>query len=111
MCDYENGKIYKIVNDVDDEIYIGSTTQPLCRRFGDHKSNSKSKPNRTLYKKMNKHGAENFRIILVENYPCKSVEELRSREEYWRNELKASLNMVSCNTGLTGKRTFEERVQ
>ena len=41
MCDYENGKIYKIVNDVDDDIYIGSTTQPLCKRFGDHKAMSK----------------------------------------------------------------------
>jgi len=25
MPDYQNGKVYKIVNDVDDEEYVGST--------------------------------------------------------------------------------------
>lgn len=29
-------KIYKIVNNIDKRIYIGSTIQPLYKRFGDH---------------------------------------------------------------------------
>ena len=29
MNRYNNGKIYKLVNDVDDEIYVGSTTGTL----------------------------------------------------------------------------------
>jgi hypothetical protein len=37
MPDYENGKIYKLVNEVDDEIYIGSTTVRLCNRKSKHK--------------------------------------------------------------------------
>ena len=38
--DYSNGKIYKIVTDVDNEIYVGSTTQPLSKRMQWHRGNS-----------------------------------------------------------------------
>ena len=31
--DFSKGKIYCIRNNIDDEIYIGSTTQPLSKRF------------------------------------------------------------------------------
>ena len=39
--DYKNGKIYKIVSDLTDKIYIGSTTQPLYKRHSKHKGNYK----------------------------------------------------------------------
>ena len=44
MPDYSKGKIYTIrcFND-DTKIYVGSTTQTLSKRFGDHKSHSKDK--------------------------------------------------------------------
>ena len=31
--EYENGNIYKIINDIDDMVYSGSTTQNTCQRF------------------------------------------------------------------------------
>ena len=38
--DYQNGKIYKIVSNQTDKIYIGSTACPrLCTRLAQHKSN------------------------------------------------------------------------
>ena len=37
MSRFSNSKVYKLVNSIDDEIYIGSTTQPLSKRFADHK--------------------------------------------------------------------------
>ena len=37
MVNYQNGKIYKIVNDVTDDIYVDSTIQQLSHRFQDHK--------------------------------------------------------------------------
>ena len=32
-------RVYKIVNDVDDRIYVGSTKQRLPKRFSGHKKN------------------------------------------------------------------------
>ena len=79
---YGNGKIYKILNHIDDKCYIGSTTQSLSKRMGKHRIDMKNsiKCNRMLYKHMIEHGTEQFYIELVENYPCQSVEELRKRE-------------------------------
>ena len=50
MVNYQNGKIYKLVNNVDDEIYVGSTTTSLSRRKGGHVDKAKYYPNRKLYK-------------------------------------------------------------
>jgi len=69
MPNYQEGKIYKIVNDVDDEIYVGSTCNTLAKRFGDHKSSITKRPKYKIYQKMSEMGVNNFRIILVENYP------------------------------------------
>ena len=42
MPDYSNGKIYTIRNRNDDtKIYVGSTSQPLYKRFHQHKKDSK----------------------------------------------------------------------
>ena len=37
MPNYQNGKIYKIHSYQTDDIYIGSTTNTLSRRFSEHK--------------------------------------------------------------------------
>jgi predicted GIY-YIG superfamily endonuclease len=36
--DYKNGKIYCIRNKINDDVYIGSTTQPLSQRMAKHRS-------------------------------------------------------------------------
>ena len=67
-----NGKIYKITNNVDSDIYIGSTTNSLQLRFAVHiltAKYSKSK-NRLLYNKMNSLGSENFKIELLDEITC-----------------------------------------
>lgn len=64
MINYGNGKIYKIINESGDTIYIGSTTQKLCQRYQLHKYKSK-----------------NNKIILIENYACNSKEELLRKEQ------------------------------
>ena len=43
--DYKNGKIYKItanINEEEGDIYIGSTTQALSKRYEKHRSGYKS---------------------------------------------------------------------
>ena len=77
--DYNNGKIYALRNSINDEIYVGSTTQRLSKRLYKHKSDMKTRKSK-LYDFMNSIGAEHFYIELVENYPCNSKEELERRE-------------------------------
>ena len=94
MPDYKLGKIYKIVNEENDNIYIGSTVQQLCDRMSSHRKNYRiGGPTRRLFQQFDKVGLEYFNIVLLENYPCKTKEEFFSREDYWIKELKATLNM------------------
>lgn len=91
---YQNGKIYKLVNDVDDEIYVGSTCLPLRQRLYKHKGEAKKRPNRHVYKHLNEISWDVVKIILIEKYPCSDNMDLLKRERYWIEELKPSLNKV-----------------
>jgi len=70
MANYTNGKIYKIVNDIDNEIYVGSTIISLSRRKAQHKAKGKKNQNRKLCKNCNSIGWQNVSIVLIERYPC-----------------------------------------
>ena len=91
--DFSKGKIYKITNDYNDDVYIGSTCDTLVKRFSAHKSaaNVKEKQNVPLYKLMKEIGTERFCIYLIEDYPCTNKYELRQQEGYHIREL-ATLN-------------------
>jgi hypothetical protein len=80
--DYKNGRIYKILNYIDDDIYVGSTCQPLSKRMAKHRSsiNSTTKGHRALYAKMRELGVEQFYIELIEECPCDNKEQLHKRE-------------------------------
>ena len=80
--DYSNGKIYKILNTIDDSCYVGSTIQPLSKRMAWHRDafvNPKVN-HRQLYQKMSEYGIDNFYIELIEECPSENVEQLRKRE-------------------------------
>ena len=79
---YENGKIYMIVNSINDKIYIGSTSTELRYRLRRHKNVAKltdRKRNPNFYNDF-RDNLECFKIILIENYPCQSKKELEKRE-------------------------------
>ena len=80
---YNNSKIYTIRCRTDNNlIYVGSTTQPLHKRWYGHKSrvNDIKENHILLYKTMNELGIDNFYIELYENYSCNSKEELNRYE-------------------------------
>lgn len=91
---YAQGKIYKLVNDMDDEIYVGSTCLPLHKRLYDHKKAAKHKPHINVYQHLNSVGFEVVSIVLIESFSCNSKDELLKRERHWIDELKPSLNKV-----------------
>ena len=93
MPDYSKGKIYKILNYIDDEIYVGSTTETLGQRMAKHRANLKINPHLKLFEHMHKLGVEHFYIELIENYSCNDIYELRAREGFYIREI-GTLNQV-----------------
>ena len=92
---YNNGKIYKIWNIVNDNIYVGSTCSLLCKRMAKHRDalTVEKLQNRNLYKLMTALGKDKFHIELIEDYPCNNKEQLRKREGHFIREM-GTLNMA-----------------
>ena len=96
MVDYTKGKIYQIKNTIDDDVYVGSTTNTLEGRMKGHKASAqytKCKQHYKLYSKMNEYGFDKFFIELIEEYPCSSKLELGAREGHWIKE-RGTLNKI-----------------
>ena len=99
--DYSKAKVYVLRNYVDDEVYVGSTCQPLSKRFHTHKLNTgyTKTENYKIYIKMRELGIDKFYIELYEDYPCENWEQLRRKEGEVIRHLSASLNeRVECRT-------------
>ncbi len=92
---FNKAKIYKITNDFNDEVYIGSTCETLTKRFSKHKASltNEQKYNRPLYKLMNEIGFERFRIQLLCDFPCEDKYQLRQKEGEYIRDL-GTLNMT-----------------
>lgn len=73
------GFIYKIWNEVNDNLYIGQTIRSLGQRWSQHKQNAKDQ-NSHLYLAMRKYGIENFHIEQIEEV---ANDQLNEREKYW----------------------------
>jgi hypothetical protein len=81
---YQNGQIYKIVDNAYNMCYYGSTISKLCKRMGQHREKyRKGILNCTVKKIFDKYGLENCKIELVELFPCNSKKELEAREGYY----------------------------
>lgn len=96
--DYSQGKIYKIVDIESDACYVGSTVMPLCKRLSAHKLDKKCGTGAS--KHFREVGWDRARIVLVEEYLCDNVDQLRAREEHWRVKLKATMNQKRAHASL-----------
>ena len=98
--DYKNGKIYCIRNNINDDIYVGSTTQPLCKRMAWHRQDAKKekRKHQTFYSKFNEIGIENCYIELIEDCPCESLEQLRKREGHYIREMGTLNHKIAGRT-------------
>ena len=69
---YQQGKIYKIVCNITNEIYYGSTIETLEERLRGHKKKCCS--SRNIIER------GDYEMILIKNYPCNNVWELEEEE-------------------------------
>jgi group I intron endonuclease len=106
--------IYKIVNDINDKVYIGKTRSSLKERFRQHRQDHQKARcwERPLYRAMRKYGFEHFRIELIEetDFP-------EEREIFWIDYYDAYYSGYNGTKGGDGKprldydlivRTYEE---
>ncbi len=107
--DYSKGKIYKISNDFDNNIYVGSTCDILSKRFSNHRVKIKRCPDYPLYKLMIEFGIDRFRIDVIEECPCQDIYELRQKEGKWIREI-GTLNQREAGLSQTeSKRKYEKK--
>jgi len=104
MIDYKLGKIYKIVNDVNDIIYVGSTAQQkLSNRMRDHRSRANDPSFTSTWNiAMRTIGVSHFKIVLVCSHPCSSKDELEAKEFQVINDFKSNGQEV-YNSVIDGK--------
>jgi hypothetical protein len=115
-ADYSQGKIYKIVCNKTGLVYIGSTYRSLEQRLIEHENDMKHfikiyKTNPDKLKKttfctsffifLNK----DYKIELIENYPCNTRLELETKECYYMKLNQESVNLLRWP--LNGKPTFD----
>lgn len=80
MVNYQNGKIYKIVNNVNNIVYYGLTVEKiLSHTMGNHRQKSTNIRNLSkLHVALRTIGSGNFIIVLVHDFPCNSKNELNT---------------------------------
>lgn len=100
------GFIYKIVNNINQKVYIGKTTKSIEERWQEHQSDAfrQRNENRPLYKAIKKYGIENFSIELIEE--C-DISDLSNREIYWIEEYHSFSNGYNATLGGDGKILFD----
>jgi hypothetical protein len=109
MSDYSKGKIYTIRCRTDDtKIYVGSTIQPLSKRWGGHKIDSLRGSNMLLYQTIN-NDWNNWYIELYELYPCNSKEELLKREGQLIREIGNLNKVITDRTPKEYRETHKDR--
>ena len=110
--DYSRGKIYKIIDNTSNLIYVGSTCKPtLALRLAKHVA---------CYKQWKKYKnsflpsydiIENgdCTIVLLEEFPCENNDQLRAKEQEWKQNLKSN-NKINAFTNRAEyeKKYYEE---
>ena len=104
MVNYQNSKIYKIIDIGGNMCYIGSTTKNyLSKRMTEHRNHYSQwlngKPgNVSAFQIFDTYGVENCRIELIELCPCNSRDELHQREGHYIRNLLCVNKLIAGRT-------------
>ena len=101
MVNYQNGKIYMIMTENSNDIYIGSTVQTLTKRLEGHEAHFRI-ARYCSSAEIIKQG--DYKIVLVKNFACDSKAELEFEETKYQKD------MVCVNNNLA-RLTDEDRKQ
>lgn len=108
MPDYKNAKIYKIVSNITNDVYIGSTCSPLSQRLSEHRRKYTQYLNgkfhyMTSFKVLE---TNDYCIVLIEDYPCERKENLHARE---RSFIQGCNNCVNTIIPMRTRKEYYEQ--
>ena len=118
MPDYKKAVIYMLEPSIqydEGDIYYGSTTQPLYKRFFAHKASynyGQTVRSKILFEK---YGIENIKIILIKYFSCETKQELEVEEAKYIRENKC-VNICIPGRGIkkwreTNKKILKEKIK
>lgn len=100
--------VYKISNDIDNMIYVGTTTTELWHRMSQHRADARKGEKSPLYEHMRLLGVEHFKIQLV----CNTTPEmLRSVEESIISSIPTEYRLNykrTCKNDVSKKYDYDE---
>lgn len=103
--------IYKVVNTINNKMYIGKTEHELSKRKSVHISLSKQKhPKQYFHRAIKKYGLNNFKWFIIEK--CINKNELIVREKYYikkYNTYENGYNLTLGGEGTSGVQLFGEK--
>lgn len=91
--------IYKIINKINNKLYIGQTTRTLFARWKGHKESMLNDDKRHLYCSMRKYGISNFKIKKI--VECNSIDILNLLEKIFISEYNTTNHKYGYNN-MTG---------
>jgi hypothetical protein len=100
MSNLRTGRIYKIIHNQSNIIYVGSTFNTLRDRIYAHKNSYKQwlKDNTSevsIFPYFKEYGFFQFTIILIQEYLVVDRDHLKSKEQLWINKLRK--NVINRN--------------
>ena len=103
--------VYKIINSVNNRIYVGITSQTLKVRFDWHIRDCKKGVRKKLYSAMRKIGIENFSIVHIEEYFDESLS--ADKEEFYIELYDSYDNGYNASRKSSGihQHTFETKIK
>jgi len=114
MSNYNNSKIYKIVDNTNNNIYVGSTKQKyLSLRLASHKNDYKRylRGEKTFLTSFDIIKNNDYDIILLELVNCNSKDDLHKKERYYIETLDCINKVIPGRTQKEYKKVNKECCQ
>ena len=100
--------IYKVMNKINNRMYIGQTTRTLDERQRDHFADVRRGSATYFHNALRKYGAENFDWSVIDE--AANEQELNEKERYWISFYKScAYNIAKGGDGGSGPKTEETR--
>ena len=104
MCDYKNGKIYKIVCYDTGEVYVGSTVRDMEDRLYEHKKPSNVCCSKQIIDR------NNYYIEILETYPCNNEFELKLKEGEYQKSMKCINKVIAGRTDAEWRQDNKKKI-
>jgi len=105
MNRYSKGKIYMVITENSNDIYVGSTILTLKRRLELHETEYRTSSKYCSSQDILEQG--DYKIVLIKNFPCSSLNELEREEGKFQRDLVCVNKRVA---GRTQKEWYEDNI-